>query len=128
MANRSFNQFAFSLEKAKVFLYMQVSFGASGAPTLNASNSKGIASISRVSAGKYNIILQDAYVRLMMAKHVFINATAPASPSMYVTSSSVSSVSSPQLQVVFNAAGVSTDPGNGEVVLIEIELSNSTAP
>lgn len=127
MANRSFNQFAYSLEKAKVFLYMQVAIGATGAPTLNAANSKGIASIARNSAGRYTIVLQDTYIRLMMAKHVFLNATAPAAPGMFIVSSGVATLNNPNLVVQFNATGTATDPGNGEVMYMEIELSNSTA-
>jgi len=132
MANRYFTQFRYSLEKAVVDLFGLVTFGASGAPTLSASASKGIKSITRVSAGVYDIVLgvgnnQDVYYTLLMAKHVFLNATAPASPEMYVVSQNVSTPTTGKIRVTFAAAGVATDPGNGEVVMLQLTLRNSNA-
>lgn len=127
MSNRLMSQFRYSLEKKVVDLYADVTFGASGAPTLVAAKSKGIKSISRTSAGKYVVTLQDSYTRLLMMKHVFINATAPASPGAYVFAQTVGSVNPPTITVVFNAAGTATDPASGEEVLIQISLSDSSA-
>jgi hypothetical protein len=49
MANRRFEQFQLSLEKAVVTLYGKVAIGSTGAPTISAANSKGILSIVRVT-------------------------------------------------------------------------------
>jgi len=129
MANRRLNQFRYSLETAVVDLYMQVSFGASGAPTLvttSPATNQGIVSITRNAAGKYTILLQDSYVRLMKATHNFIGASAPASPGMFVVSDSSSNLASPTIQIQFNAAGVSTDPASGDVVQLQLTLKNSS--
>lgn len=127
MANRLMNQFRYSLEKKVVDLFADVTFGATGAPTLVAKNSKGVKSITRSSAGKYVITLQDSYARLLMVKHAFINATAPASPSSYIVSQTVGTANPPTITVQFNAAGTATDPASGEEALIQFVLSDSSA-
>lgn len=126
MANRWFEQFVYGLVKGRVQLYARVTFGASGAPTLDATNSKGFKSITRTGAGAYDLVLQDTYQRVLGLKHICVNATAPASPSMYLKTDSVSTAASPKMQVVFNSAGTATDPGNGEEVRLVVTLKNSS--
>lgn len=126
MSNRFMNQFHFSFVKGKTSLYGRVTFGATGAPTLDSVKSKGIKSIVRNSAGNYTIALQDNYYAFLRAAHVFVGSSAPAAPSMYVTSESVSSTT-PSLIVQFNAAGTATDPASGEEVRLELVLNNSSA-
>lgn len=128
MANRRMNQFRYSLETAVVELFSKISFGTTGAPTLvsaSPSVNQGIASVSRLSAGKYRITLSDNYVRLMELKHVFVNATAPAAPGMYVTADN-SSAATPTIDIQFNSAGTATDPASGEIVLLQLALKNSS--
>lgn len=127
MANRFFNQFRLSLEKQVVDLFGRVTFGSTGAPTLDAVNSKGIKSIVRNSAGNYTVTLSDSYVRLLLAKHIFISASAPASPSLYIASETVKTPSGPAIVLQFNAAGTATDPASGEEVRLQFVLKNSTA-
>jgi hypothetical protein len=127
MANRSFVRNTSTLEKAPVRLFARVTFGSSGAPTLDKAKSKGVKSISRTSAGLYVITLQDSYQRLLNMKHLFLNATAPAAPGMYLVTDATSTNSAPAVTVQFNAAGTATDPGSGEEVRLTFELSNSTA-
>lgn len=128
MANRTFNEFSYRLEKGVVTLYSDVTIAAAGAPTLVSGKNKGIKSISRVSAGDYLITLQDSYVRLLMVDFGFIKATVPAAPSMSIKASSVTSNTAPTIEVVFyNSAGTATDPASGEELVLEIMLSNSSA-
>lgn len=132
MANRYFTQFIASLAKTPVFLFGRVTFGAAGAPTLDAVNSKGIKSITRTGAGAYTIVLgsavgTDIYPRLFTVDAVFLNATAPASPLVYIVSETVKTNGT--INVQFDStAGVATDPGSGEEVRFLITLTNSTAP
>ena len=138
MANRRFKQFRQALEAVVTELFLEVTFGATGAPTLVTSitlpdgqtvnPSKGIASVVRTGTGAYTITLQDNYVRMLMLNHRFIDASAPASPGLYVVADNSSAISSPNIQVVLNAAGTATDPASGEQMLVQIVLSNSTAP
>lgn len=127
MSNRLYTQFRYSLEKKVVDLFADVTFGATGAPTLVSTKSKGIKSITRSSAGKYVITLSDAYVGLLLVKHIFINSTAPASPSSYVVSHTVGSANPATVTVQFNAAGTATDPASGEEVLLQFVLRDSGA-
>ena len=122
MANRYFQQFIFSSEKMPVQLYLQVGFGAAGAPTIQ-QGSSFVSSVVRNSAGDYTVNLTDAYNRLLGVQHVFIKSTAPSSPAMFVKTNNVTSKI---LGVVFNSAGTATDPANGEVVLMVISLKNSS--
>lgn len=132
MANRRFEQFQLSLEKKVVNLFLKVSFGSTGAPTI--VKGKGICSIVRNSAGKYTITYgipasatdpakTDTYASLLGVQHQFLNATAPAAPGMYIVADNAASGT---IQVQFNAAGTATDPGSGENVLMHLKLSNSS--
>lgn len=134
MANRYSRQFNNTIEPQVYTLFAKVSFGSTGAPTLIGASSKGFKSISRVSAGKYNITLGnaqavDTYPALLHVKHVFDESsnsgTAPVAPGMFITSNLVSSTG--VLQVVFNAAGTATDPASTEIVYLEVVVKNSTA-
>lgn len=135
MANRRFNQFRYSLVSKVVDIFAHVTFGASGAPTLDAANSKGVVSVTRNSAGKYTFVfgtqagMLDVYANLLMAKHFFDatgnSGTAPASPGMYLTGNSVATAATCSAQVVFNAAGTATDPASTEAVFIVFTFKNS---
>lgn len=133
MANRFFNNMFYSLEKAPVVLFAKVAIGATGAPTLSAANSKGVASISRTSAGLYVITLQDAYVRLLNCHAVRTLASGlPAAPAFNVVSNTVSSTKTITVQFGGATASgdttlVATDPSNGSTLDFVIWLSNSSA-
>lgn len=129
MANRYFNQFRLSLEKSVVDLFANVTFGGTGAPTLVAANSKGVASIVRDNTGLYTITLSDSYVGLLMVDYVLVknSATGPAAYEMYVVSQAVGTVAAPTIVVQFAAATTATDPGSGDAVLLQFSLRNSTA-
>jgi len=138
MANRWFNQFQKTLEKEVVSIFARVTFGASGAPTLVTSVSKGVVSVTRNSAGKYTFVfgtqtgLLDVYPNLLMVKHVFDESgnggTAPASPGMYILANNVAVSGTSSLQIEFNSAGTATDPASGEAVFLQFMFKNSTAP
>ena len=123
MSNRMAYQFRYSYQRDIYEIFMKVTFGATGAPTL--TYGKGITSISRVSAGKYTITLSDKYIKLLMANKMGVSATSPAAEEFYVVSDGSAS-STPTIGVQFAAAGVATDPGNGEVALIQLCLQNAS--
>ena len=133
MANRRYrSQFRFSFHKDPVDIFAHVTFGASGAPTLDSANSSGIVSVTRNSAGNFTFVFGtnsqlafDTYNYLLMVKHVFNQASAPAAPGMWVSANSISTVGTASITLQFNAAGVPTDPASGESVLIDFILRNS---
>lgn len=135
MANRNFSEKQLSLEKAVVHLYAHITFGASGAPTLDTANSKGVVSVTKGTTGLYTLQLGtnaaslDKYTKLLMIKHAFDatgnSGTAPAAPGMFLTANAVATAGT--LQVEFNAAGTATNPASTEGVFLEIILGNTSA-
>jgi hypothetical protein len=133
MANRFFNQFSMSLEKNPVTLWAKVAIGATGAPTLDAVNSKGVKSISRTSAGLYVLTLgtgsaTDIYNRIFFASHrFFLAAGAPAAPLMHVKAQAVATNGTVTVQFLAPDGTTATDPASGEELWLEFKLKNSTA-
>jgi len=125
MANRLFNQFSFGLEKMRVSLFLHMTIGAAGAPTLITDESKGIASVSRIGVGLYRITLQDQYNKFLMASN--LRKLSSNAAGMLLNLESVAS--SKIIEVAFvDAAGAQVELGNGEDVRMSIVLRNSTAP
>lgn len=137
MANRYFNQFQWSLEKNPVKLFARVTFGVSGAPTLDAVNSKGIKSVTRTSAGLYVFTLGtvglpavtvDTYNRLFNVYATFkLAAGFPAAPYMFIKAQAVATAGTVTIQFNDAAVAAATDPASGEEVELVFELKNSTA-
>ena len=135
MANRYGYQYGLTLEKKVVNLFAKVSFGAAGAPTLDAKNSKGVVSVTRNSTGDFTFVfgtkagMLDTYVKLLGANPLFSTASTPASPIMSVKTISISSPGTCSIELVFaNGSGTLTDPANGEVLYLEFVFGDSTAP
>lgn len=122
MANRDYNRRQ-SLEKEVKDLYARVTIGTSGAPTLVANQSLGIASISRTSAGLYVLTLQDRYASLKYFDGQHINSSAE-DLNMQLVSETVSA-SSKQITFRTLAAAVATDPADGDVLLLKVEVKNT---
>ena len=131
--NRPYNQFRYSLEKKVVDLYASVAIGASGAPTLDKSKSKGVASISRTSAGLYVLTLQDKYVRLLGMDVTQVKAAGlPVAGGFMVAADAVASAKTVTFQfsgptAAGDTAAVATDPASGTTLLLHVELSASSA-
>lgn len=129
MANRFFNQFYFSLEKAKVVLFLKASIGATGAVTIDATGSKGITSITRNSAGRYTVVFQDTYVSFLgMSPTVVESAATPTVATVAAVSETVATAATKNL--VFQCAdfaGAAVDPASGSAFKFSFMLSNSNA-
>lgn len=128
MANRYSYQFVGNNTAGVVNVFGQITFGASGAPTLATTGLHGnngyITSVVRNSAGDYTITLTDVYNALLQIRHVFNSgASAPAAPGLWIKTDAVTTKS---LRVVFNSGGTATDPATGEIVLLQITLKNSS--
>lgn len=125
MANRLFNQFSFGLEKMRVSLFMHMTIGAVGAPTLIAGDSKGIESVTRIGVGLYRIKLQDSYVKLLMASDLRKLSSNAVQMLLNLDDVSANKI----MEVAFvDKNGAQVELGNGEEVRMSIVLRNSTAP
>ena len=105
-------------------LYLNAAIGASGAPTINALQSMGIDSIARSDEGEYLITLNKKYQGLRMVKSCFVASGGAAAPDLVVDTDSVASAGT--LVVLTQSGGVNTDPADGEVMLLEIMLKDSS--
>lgn len=110
-----------------VELFLRVTFGASGDPTLDTTHSKGITSITRSAAGKYVIVLADSYARLMHVSNMILEADDPAAPVLQLIAEDVDSATSPQftIQCLAADAATATDPASGEEFRMKIVLKDS---
>lgn len=132
------SQFLLSNCASSAVLRATVNFGASGAPTIASitlpdnvtviKTGMGIASIVRSSAGVYVITLDRPFTNLMAVNSTSVrtDGSAPAAPSMYIKAINVADPVTPSITIVLNAGGVATDPSNGESLLLEIVLNNSS--
>jgi len=136
MANRFFNQFGKTMEKEVVSLFLKASIGGSGAITLDAVNSKGIAAVQKIGTGAYRIIFgtnlasKDVYYKFFGAFPVFKTAggSPPLAPIMYLADLKHNSVGDCYIDVQFvSSGGVSTNPASGDQLYMEIKLGNSSA-
>lgn len=121
MANRRFNRYQ-ALEKEVKTLFADVAIGASGAPTLNSG--LGIASVTRDSAGVYDVVLEDRYSSLLHVSVMQLEATAE-DLTFQVESESVNAASK-TVKIQCKAADTETDPSDGSRLLIKIELKNTS--
>jgi hypothetical protein len=122
MANRSFNRKQ-SLEKEVKELYCKISIGSSGAPTLVSGSSYGMASITRNSAGDYTLVLQDNYVSLKFVEAIFLSSTAQ-DIRVQLKSETVSTTK--QINFMTLTGASATDPSSGQVLLLKIEVKNTS--
>jgi len=122
MANRNFNR-AQNLEKEVKSLFADIAIGASGAPTL--SKGLGIASVARVSAGLYDITLQDKYIRLMQCSvSQMVAAAQDINPQL--VSEDVDGTKVIRVRFI-DSSEAETDPDSGSRILVRIDLKNSSA-
>ena len=145
MANRFFNQYNLTLDKGIVSIYARVTFKGASAPVLDATNSKGVVSVTRNGTGIYTFVfgtknaqgstLFDTYNRIKYVDACFNTVAVgagvlPAAPTFSITADSVNTVNVASLQITFTTAGggSATDPAANEVGLFNFTFSNSNAP
>lgn len=144
MASREFVSYSYQLEKGVVKLYAKVAIGATGAPTLTETSStsgnpsKGIRTVTRSAAGKYKIyfgksdvtgIQHDRYQRALMVYGSIINSTVGVVNGIQILDDQ-SAAATPYIEIAtlgINAGAVAAvDPNNGDSLVLEITLKNST--
>jgi hypothetical protein len=118
------------LENDVVSLYGSVTFGSTGA--VASSTGKGITSVTRNSAGKYTVLLQDTYNAFLWADCKILNATLsdPSSVGVFADLfSQAVATTTPTVVFQFVATddGAAADPASGAVAYFKIDLRNSSA-
>lgn len=124
MASSLFYKDAGAKEVGIVHLFMRADIGATGAPTLDTANSKGIASITRNDTGDYTIALDEPYP-VLLACHPMMLEADDTDITFQVISQDVSGTS-PNVKIGSHAAATPTDPPNGSDLYVHIILKNSS--
>lgn len=122
MASRNFSRMQ-ALEREVKVLYVKAAIGASGAPTIDSSTQKGVASIARTATGDYTITLDDKYQALMHVSVIQLEAD-DEDLTFQVAAEDVDGAKT--VQIICKAAAVPTDPSSGSSLLIRMDLRNST--
>ena len=137
MANRSFQRLQ-ALDKEIKIIHGQFAVGTTGAPTLSASKSVGVQSVTRNSAGDYSIVLgtpsgdSDLYSHFFGAyfdiqKSTAIGSTAGGASFQLKAAPTVSTNGTVNF-IALNSSGAAAEIGNGETVHFMIVVKNSSLP
>lgn len=117
------------MEAGIVPVYLQAAIGATGAPTLSATNSAGIRSIVRNGAGDYTITFgsstqatTDTYNAFRSVSMTLGDTTARDFTVQLHTFTAASGTA----RVLFNTAAVTTELPNGATLYLKFELKNSS--
>jgi hypothetical protein len=103
--------------------------GATGAPTLRTGQGSGTGyvTVSRTSAGLYNLAFAAGRVKSLKKCGVFVNLVAATTGGVWaaLTEDDAAGNSSPNITVTCYAVGgvVATDPANGNSVTVDLKLS-----
>ena len=116
-----YEQFQYCLIKKLTQIYLEVSIGAAGAPTLVSGN--GISGIVRDSAGVYTVTFTEIFPKFIMAK---IMQLAAASEDLAFQLLDVDLVAKTIQFSCKDSAAAETDPSNGSSLFIELSFSQST--
>ena len=138
MANRSFQRLQ-ALDKQIKIVHGQFAVGGSGAPTLSASKSVGVKSVTRNSAGDYTLVLgtpsgdSDKYSHFFgMYFDIQKDSTAIGSTaggvSFQLKGAPTVSTNGTINFFALNSSGAAAEIGSGETVHFMIILKNSSLP
>ena len=107
-----------TIERASKRLHLEIAIGASGAPTLN--RALGVTSITRASAGVYNLVLPK-FNRFLGAEFMQFLATVEDS-SFQITAVNASAGT---LSFMTKVAGVAADLTSGSVLFLDLQYKNT---
>lgn len=128
MANRNFHR-SQSLTREHKTLHAKITIGSSGAPTLVAAKSIGVASIEQSSEGLYVLTLDDKYSALLNVHAMVLNSSID-DIRFQIKSEDVASAKTITFNTVSptaadNTAPVVNHPADGTAILLTIELKNT---
>ena len=137
MANRSFQRLQ-ALDKEIKIIHGQFAVGTTGAPTLSASKSVGVKSITRNSAGDYSLVLGAVGGDSDLYSHFFgayfdiqtstaIGATAGGASFQLKGAPTVSTNGTVNF-IALNSSGAAAEIGNGETVHFMIVVKYTSLP
>ena len=137
MANRSFQRLQ-ALDKEIKIIHGQFAVGGSGAPTLSASKSVGVKSVTRNSAGDYSVVLgvpggsSDLYSHFFggyfdIQKSTALGGTSGGMAFQLKAAPTVSTDGTVNF-IALDKDGAAAEIGSGETVHFMFVLKNSALP
>lgn len=132
MANRTFEQFQGTMERAVVKLFLKATF-SSGTPTIVRGN--GIKSFTNTGTGAFTLVLGttapakvDTYQQVLALQATFIRASGvPAAPFCNIVADTVSTDGTVTLLFADGDTPAATNPSDSDTLLLEITLLNTSA-
>jgi hypothetical protein len=132
MADRMFLPSGGTLDVDVKTLYCQITVGATGAVTSFTGKGRGIKTVVRNSAGNYTLTLEDQYQNLKWGDVQLVDATSSDPTSVACVgrvASAAPKAATPTVVIQGYLAGTpgsAADFRNGAVVMVKLELQNST--
>ena len=114
-----------SKETSVVELFCRVDVGSTGAPTLDADDSKGIASVVRNDTGDYTITLSERYNKLLMVDVMHFTDGSDVDLTWALLAHDVSAAT-PTVKIGFKAAATPTEVPSDDDFYVRITLKNSS--
>lgn len=153
MADRQFQQMAYTIEKSPVTLWIPIAFAATAAPMLlqwnpltrtyaaapSIGSRHGAISVTRNSVGNYTLILRDTYQRILETDFTIISSANPVAGAIAiraasnpnaanaVTATGLSTTSNSVNFILFSSANTPADPAATELGIVMLTLQNSAA-
>ncbi len=131
--NRSFHPPKGALEIDTITLWGRFAVGSTGACTLSAANSKGIASVTRTGVGAYTITLSEATQKFLYGtcfiEHDNVDDPSSATAALIwrgVSNDVTSATPTWKIQFVATDDGVASEVASGATVYFKLELRNSS--
>ena len=130
MANRLYQQFQYTAERAPVTLYATLAVGAAGA--VSAVKGYGIASITKEStAGQYTVVLSDKFTRALSVQAQVVHSAISGAKSVQVLETPaalqghVVAGTGFVIQLI-NNSGAAVNAESGAQVFIQVVVVNSS--
>lgn len=143
MASRLMANRQYAHERDIKYVYAKVAIGATGAPTLDVANSKGVLSITRNGVGDYTVVfgftggggqnVLDTYAKFLDAQLVVQNAAGiPLVEGFGIKAIDISGATASVRFQMFHAAvttnvNTAADPTSGDTLYLSFAFGDSTA-
>ncbi len=124
MANRSFYQSQFTIEREVVTLYAKLTM-ASGAPVLDEDESIGITSVSLPAAGRLLFTLADSYNAVMEIAAIVVSPASNTAIRQVVERSSDPTTAQTITLSTLATGGAETTIANGDGLKVAFVLRNT---
>ena len=120
-----------SRQRELKMVHAKIAIGASGAPTLNAAASLGVASVTRTSAGLYQLTLSNKYTSLIGVEAVILHSSISQHNKVQIKAEDVDGAKTIDFWTLAATDSstttlAATDPDNGATLYLTFCLKNTS--